>query len=262
MNIKALLKILFASNIIASIKSVEIIRLSDQKWQLNYSTSFKNLTEFNLNWSKKDKHIAFHSIRNKENVVINSTAGLELQTRLNTNSSIQINPATGLRVKWTTGYVFSKKNYGYGYYVADYVICGASGVNNAFWLTSNNGDEIDANEGKYTGQTTGTARGAYHNWNKNPFFHKWIYTRTLIGDLSVKYFKYGTLVTPTYIKWYINNRQVGDTLNITVNPVLTVRFSTAVAEFAGTISNGVENNTDIQNTKMTVRSFKFYTNVS
>ena len=63
-----------------------------------------------------------------ENVIVDEK-GLHLVTGENTSKHSAAKP-------FTTGYIESKNQYGFGYYECKMKITGVSGINNAFWLTT------------------------------------------------------------------------------------------------------------------------------
>lgn len=260
--------------------------------KLEYYTDFKSSSKFNKEWNKINNNISFYSIRMKDNVSTHKDNGLFLKIKENNDPTTQFNSKTGLRLKWTAGYIESKNTYGYGYYEASYTNSKASGgINNAFWLYSHTSkEEIDINEGEHkvldfkTGKHRGYAQGAYHDWhwlskpvnNKDNYFHKGMHYTNLDSkiDVTKEPVAYGLLITPTYIKWYINQKEVKldklDTINgksqykydIKVgygNPLdFLVRFSIAIGELGGKIKDGVDNNKDITGTNMNIKEFKYY----
>lgn len=69
--------------------------------------------------------------------------------------------------EWTTGNIWSKRQFHYGYFEARYKIAGAYGTNNSFWFWPKNGVpdgekacEIDVNEGHYPN----IINTNIHNW--------------------------------------------------------------------------------------------------
>jgi beta-glucanase (GH16 family) len=77
--------------------------------------------------------------------VVASSAGLRLKTLV----------ATDCRNKWSTGYIISKAKYGYGFFEATMKIADIKGMNNAFWMitednpATNDHFEIDVSEVQY-----------------------------------------------------------------------------------------------------------------
>lgn len=68
---------------------------------------------------------------------------------------------------WTCGNIWTKENFGYGYFECRYKYAGATGTNNSFWLWPKNGVpegekafELDINEGHYPN----IVNTNIHNW--------------------------------------------------------------------------------------------------
>lgn len=68
---------------------------------------------------------------------------------------------------WTSGSIWTKEQFGYGYYEARYKYAGATGTNNSFWLWPQTGApagekkfELDINEGHYPNEVNTNI----HNW--------------------------------------------------------------------------------------------------
>ncbi len=70
---------------------------------------------------------------------------------------------------WTSGSIWTKKRYKYGYYECRYKYADATGVNNSFWIMTRNRNlpnglkafELDINEGHYPAEINCTI----HNWS-------------------------------------------------------------------------------------------------
>ncbi|HEY9685233.1 MAG TPA: glycoside hydrolase family 16 protein [Oculatellaceae cyanobacterium] len=103
-----------------------------------YTTEFTSRKELDDNWDAHEddnRDGDFLSCRRAQNVDI-SDSGLRLRTKIATNCS----------AKWSTGYILSKKTYGYGYYEATMKIADCYGMDNSFWLTTDDHYEIDVAE--------------------------------------------------------------------------------------------------------------------
>lgn len=110
-------------------------------------TNFIDPAELQADWnfvSDDNQWGDFQSCRRPANVEA-SSAGLRLKTLL----------ATDCHHQWSTGYMVSKAKYSYGFFEATMKIADIKGMNNAFWMTTEDhpatGDhfEIDVSELQY-----------------------------------------------------------------------------------------------------------------
>lgn len=202
------------------------------------------LVPFNLpSWEIYNNYTSswMKSVRNKGNIVMNST-GLHILTLKHNGSK-----------PYSTGYIKSKQKFGYGYYQAKYKYASATGINNAFWLTTDrymfNGqsrfDEIDINEGKFVQNDIGKISMTIHQWlpNLNSISTSSSLTRNNTF-FARDFHRFGFLYTPKVLQWYYNGNVI-KTFNNT-NPKTSVTsqkvsilFSTVVAPFAGKVSDKV-----------------------
>lgn len=211
----------------------------------SYSEKFTSLN----GWYIRDN---FNKTRFKDNVVVNS-AGLHLVTKKNT-----VYPEK----KWSSGYIYSKQKFGYGYFECKMRYAKAKGTNNAFWLTSdmyswkdsNRLDEIDINEGHSLNVLTMTLHQWLNNYDINKDTTKSIHTYN--EDLSLDYHTYGFNYTPTVLEWYLDGNLIKTFDNTNpetqiINQKVKIIFSTAIIHEAGVIG-------DVENTSMDVEWCRYY----
>jgi hypothetical protein len=112
-----------------------------------FSTNFTDAAELQADWnlvSDDNQWGGFQSCRRPGNVEASSVS-LRLKTLV----------ATDCHHKWSTGYINSKAKYSYGFFEATMKIANIKGMNNAFWMTTEDhpetGDhfEIDVSEVQY-----------------------------------------------------------------------------------------------------------------
>ncbi|WP_010134592.1 family 16 glycosylhydrolase [Ochrovirga pacifica] len=134
-------------------------RTDTDQWQLVWQDNFDySNEELDKNWISQNGpsgHIL--SSRWRDNAVVKNGV-LELIAKKESRGGAQ----------WTTGNIWTRKTFGYGYYECKYKYAGAAGTNNSFWLFPrdkgvNNPEvicELDINEGHYPNEVN-TNR---HHW--------------------------------------------------------------------------------------------------
>ncbi len=131
------------------------------KWKLQWSDEFDYPdSQLDKNWISQNGHTEnpwVLSSRWRENAVVRDGV-LELLSKKEQRADDQ---------PWTTGNVWSKRTFGYGYFEARYKYAGAYGTNNSFWMWPKQGVtddqkacEIDINEGHYPNIINTNV----HNW--------------------------------------------------------------------------------------------------
>jgi beta-glucanase (GH16 family) len=192
-----------------------------------YTTNFDDQKKLTSDWQfVSDDYLS--SCRRPENVVA-SPDGLQLRTRI----------ATDCKAKWSTGYIISKQHYGFGFYEATIKAGDIDGLNNAFWLVTEDRFEIDAAELHFPN----ISRMTLHNNNKidgsfppavgfDSRFSHYFYTQ--FHDI-------GVLWTPTDIVWEVDGEPVAAirTSN-SIHGKTDIRFSTALMDYAGKIPDHPE----------------------
>jgi hypothetical protein len=190
-------------------------------------TSFTSPDELHSQWDlQTDDRSFLKSCRLPENIVTTNT-GLQLQTLA----------ATKCHAKWSTGSMISKTKQQYGFFEATIKAADISGINNAFWLVTEDKYEIDIAEVHYPNVLRMTLHNN-NNWDteKNDVNHAVGFESKFNGNFSQAYHDYGVLWTPTDIIYEVDGQPVAA---ITTNGAITkpadIRFSTAVMEYAGNI---------------------------
>jgi hypothetical protein len=199
------------------------IRRSQSVLTVNFAST-QNLA---ADWVvKTDNRTDLKSCRAPESVV-SADAGLELLTLQSRNCY----------AKFSTGSIWSKYRQRYGYFEARIKIAGISGVNNAFWLTTTDGFEIDIAEVHYPNIVFMTL----HNNNisfKIP--HSVGFKQTFSDNFSLKMHTYGALWTPTRIVFTVDGEPIAalDTHGA-ITGTADIRFSTALGDFGRLPDNPV-----------------------
>jgi beta-glucanase (GH16 family) len=137
----------------------------------------------------------------------------------------------------------------FGFFEARMKIANATGINNAFWLVTEDGFEIDIAEVHYPG----TVRTTLHNHNDyQPIQgdNNWSkgksdsvgFNNKFSDDLSESYHDYGVLWTPKEIIFEVDGEPINVIVtNGAIKGGADIRFSTAVMDYAGKIPVHPEN---------------------
>lgn len=204
-----------------------------------YSTNFKDPKQLSDDWSlKSDDNAALKSCRRPENVSV-KTGVLKLRTEI----------ATNCKARWSTGSLWSNFRQKYGFIEARIKTADATGINNAFWMVTDDGFEIDIAEIHYPG----TVRTTLHNHNDyQPVKgdNNWQgaksdsvgFSNKFKDNFSADYHDFGVLWTPDEIIFEVDGEPIN--ILVTKNHIkgdADIRFSTAVMEYAGKIPVHAEN---------------------
>jgi hypothetical protein len=187
---------------------------------LAYSSQFTSAAELAQDWDlATDKGWSLQSCRLPENVVTTSE-GLRLKTTL----------ATNCQRKWATGFAISKASYGYGFYEARIRIGDVAGLNNAFWLVTDDNFEIDISEIQFPNYD-------HLNLQNAPPKEKRIgvgFGLYFAGDLSTGFHDFGVLYTPTSLVYEVDGEPMAalDTHG-SVKGKAKVLLSTALTSYKG-----------------------------
>lgn len=216
--------------------------------KLHFQDYFTN-ENLSYGWEVKDGH---KETRFKANISkINENGGMRQKILPNIKYP---------KKKWSAGEIVSKDKFGYGYYEASMKYANATGINNAFWLTSSPPpnkdkpsyvytktfkgttserlDEIDINEGHGINVLTMTLHQWLNNYGTDRRTTKTITTTNL--DLSKDYHLYGFLYTKEKLQWFIDDILVKtyDNTNPDTsynNQKLRIKFSTTFPPTAGKV---------------------------
>jgi hypothetical protein len=187
------------------------------------STDFTSSAELAAHWSPlSDDSASLKSCRRPASVEP-SPAGLQLKILL----------AQDCRTaRWSTGYIASKTKYGYGLFEARIKIADIKGLDNAFWLTTDDNFEIDITETYYPSYMhlgfqywprSKTEKHAGVGWGAN-----------FVENLSQGFHDVGLLWTPTDMVYEVDGEPIAAVVTHgAVKGPATVRLSTALADWAG-----------------------------
>jgi beta-glucanase (GH16 family) len=189
------------------------------------ATTFSNPATLQSQWNFiSDDDLK--SCRRPQNVVATSN-GLQLQTRA----------GDGCRAKWSTGFIISKRRQKFGFFEATMKAGDISGLNNAFWLVTEDHFEVDIAEVHYPN----IVRLTLHNNNdwdtiKEDKMHAVGFNSTFADNFSGGFHDFGVLWTPTDIIYEIDGEPIAAiaTQNA-INGSADIRFSSALMDYAGKI---------------------------
>jgi len=153
-----------------------------------------------------------------------TTGGLQLRTRI----------ATDCKAAWSTGYIISKQHYGFGFYEATIKAADIDGLNNAFWLVTEDHFEIDATELHFPN----ISRITLHNNNKidGSFPPAVGFDSRYSHYFYSQFHDIGVLWTPTDVVYEVDGEPVAAIrTNNAIHGKTDIRFSTALMDYAGKV---------------------------
>jgi beta-glucanase (GH16 family) len=189
-----------------------------------YSTDFTDSAMLHTQWQlQSDDNHNLKSCRRPQNIVATKN-GLKLQTL--------IAPAD-CHAQWSTGIMWSKFRQKYGFFEARIRIADISGLNNAFWLVTDDHFEIDIVEVHYPDY----AHLGLQLWRTPvPAVHGIGIGARFKDDLSKSFHDYGILWTPASIVYEVDGEPIGAfTTHDSIAGPAIISFATALADFAGKI---------------------------
>jgi beta-glucanase (GH16 family) len=187
-----------------------------------FATTFTDPAELRADWNSLSDDATwgdFKSCRRPDNVTT-SSVGLRLKTEI----------ATGCHHKWSTGYIISKARYHYGFFETTMKIADIKGMNNAFWMNTEDHPEtgahfeIDISEVQYPSYDH---IGLQQYTKINHTGMGW--GAKFADDLSSGFHDYGLLWTPKEMIFEVDGEPVAAvvTNNAVMEPA-DVRISTAL----------------------------------
>jgi len=190
-----------------------------------YST-FNNQSELEAQWLLQSDDVShLESCRRPGNIVTTS-GGLRLQTLI----------ATDCRARWSTGTMWSRSRQRYGFFEASIRAADISGLNNAFWLKTDDHFEIDIAEIHYPNIVRLTLHNNNHDNVSSDSKHAVGFNSTFQDNFAQSFHDFGVLWTPTDIIYEIDGEPIAA---IRTGGAITgsadIRFSTAVMKGAGAI---------------------------
>jgi|SRR5450631_264029 hypothetical protein len=186
-----------------------------------FETNFESAAELAADWSmESDDNPDLKSCRRPDSVEA-SPAGLRLKTLV---------ANTCRTAHWSTGHIGSKAKYGYGFFEARIKIADIKGVNNAFWLTTDDNFEIDVAEATYPSYIHIGLQYWPHNGIEKHAGMGW--GASFVDNLAYGFHDIGLLRTPGEMVFAIDGEPVAAVVTHVKGPA-AIRFSTALGDWAG-----------------------------
>jgi hypothetical protein len=188
-----------------------------------FTTHFLSPTELQAEWTlESDDNPGLQSCRRPSNVEA-SPAGLQLKTLVAHDCRI---------AGWSTGHIASKAKYGSGFFEARIKIADVKGVNNAFWLTTDDNFEIDVAEAHYPSYIHIGLQYWPHNKIEKHAGMGW--GVNFVDNLSRGFHDIGLLRTATQMVFSVDGEPVAAVVTgQAVKAPAAIRFSTALGDWAG-----------------------------
>ncbi|WP_084305531.1 glycoside hydrolase family 16 protein [Bradyrhizobium sp. ARR65] len=204
-----------------------------------FATDFTAAAALSSQWlMQSDDYLK--SCRRPENVVA-TPAGLQLQTRT----------ATGCRAQWSTGFIISRQHFAYGFFEATIKIADTDGLNNAFWLVTEDHFEIDVCELHYPN----IDRMTLHDNNKidGKFPIAVGFDSRFAENFARDFHDFGVLWTATDIVFEVDGEPVAAIRTSgSIKGAADIRLSSALMDYAGKIPANPAGHA------MSVRSLRVY----
>ena len=146
---------------------------------------------------------------------------------------------------WTSGSIWTRQDFQYGYFECRYKYAAATGTNNSFWIMTRGGApdptvgkrfELDINEGHYPDEVNTNI----HNWTDQPHWSKHYAFPYEGTDFSQEFHVFGLEWTKDEIAFFVDGREVRRDKNefsFTPAPVL---LSEAIISWAGEVTDAID----------------------
>lgn len=218
----------------------------DKSWRLIWADEFNysNREELLLEWEAQNAPTT-HTLcsRWEENIEVTDEGTVKLINRKENRGGQE----------WTSGSMWTRRNFKYGYFECRYKYAGGTGTNNSFWLMTRVEDsnpthgkrfEIDINEGHYPCKVNTNI----HNWSddytdsegnvqhpKNP--QSFDYPSI---DFSREYHVFGLEWTEKELIFYLDRKEIRRVKNDFCLSPAPVMLSLAIITWAGEITDQID----------------------
>jgi beta-glucanase (GH16 family) len=154
---------------------------------------------------------------------------------------------------WTSGSMWTRRDFQYGYFECRYKYASETGTNNSFWMMSRPGGpeppngqrfEIDVNEGHYPEEVNTNI----HNWteqsvdrngkNTHPVSHKAFRPDTI--DFSKEYHLFGLEWSRDKLIFYLDRKEIRREKNTFCLSPVPVFLSLAIITWAGEVTDMID----------------------
>jgi hypothetical protein len=186
-----------------------------------FSARFTTPEELRSDWAPQiDDTVALKSCRRADNVEA-SDVGAKFRTLI----------ATDCHAHWSTGSIYTKAPYPYGFFEATLKIADIKGMNNAFWLTTQDHYEIDVGEIEYPNYSH---LGLQYWPTSRTEKHAGVgFGATFADNLSKSFHDYGVLWTPSELIFEVDGEPIAAlNTNGAIKGPANVWFSAALADWA------------------------------
>lgn len=154
---------------------------------------------------------------------------------------------------WTSGSMWTRKDFQYGYFECRYRYASETGTNNSFWLMTRSSAsepvqgkrfEIDINEGHYPNEVNTNI----HNWSDvsvnsegkktHPSFHKSFQFEQL--DFSKDFHTFGLEWNEQELIYYLDGKEIRREKNVFCHSPVPILLSLAIITWAGEVSDKID----------------------
>lgn len=202
------------------------------EWELVFGDEFKGTTtELDKNWDFQNGpsgHILCS--RWRENVVAENGLCRLLNKKENRGGQ-----------EWTSGSMWTTRQFRYGYFECRYRYGAATGLNNSFWIMNRLSGgapgrfELDINEG----HSPNLVNMNIHNWSGKHWARskKW---RAEGCDLAKEFHVYGFEWNAKELVWYFDGREIRREPNSVAHGPAPVWLSSAIIKWAGPVTDKID----------------------
>lgn len=211
------------------------------KWVLIWEDNFSYDTKDSLfnEWIAENRgNKSILSSRWKENILITDSGTLQIINKKESRGGQD----------WTSGSIWTKQKFKYGYYECRYKYAAANATNNSFWLGCLEPDlnqkykfEIDVNEGKYPNIISTNIhkwvvayRDSSHSTSLKRFSIKDV-------DLSKEYHLFGLEWTEKELIFYLDRKEIRREKNIYCHSLAKILLSLAIITWDGKVEDRIDN---------------------
>lgn len=154
---------------------------------------------------------------------------------------------------WTSGSMWTRRDFQYGYFECRYKYAAATGTNNSFWIMTRSSSpepavgkryEIDINEGHYPNKVNTNI----HNWTDitvkpdgtktHPTYHQTF--RYDDKDFSKEYHLFGLEWTEEALVFYLDRKEIRREKNLFCFSPAPILISLAILDWAGEITDKID----------------------
>ncbi len=205
---------------------------SSDDWQLVFSEDFNGTNEdLDAAWVSQNRP-AGHILcsRWRENVTVENGLCRLLNKK-----------ETRAGQDWTSGNIWSRREFKYGYFECRYRYGATTGLNNSFWLMARRNKEvpgcfeIDINEGHYPNEIN---MNIHNHHGKHWAAHKHVVVDG--ADHAREFHVYGLLWNEKELIWYYDGKEIRREENTICHGPSPLRLSSAIIKWAGEVTDAID----------------------